>query len=646
MNRARRHPAPGRATPGSPWAAAAMLAALAALSGAGCGGGFEEPALKTPYVPGPHNAPPPARSTQRSDSKHLYFGDLHIHTAFSYDAYAMGARNLPADAYHFAQGGTIAHELGYPIRMSRALDFAAVTDHAKFLGVPKHIAEQDGSDSRLARFRQAMENGNRLKVAWHTLRVSLWELGSRERRERHFGLPGYEKVSRNAWEHIIRAAEEHNHPGAFTTFIAYEWSSIPDDENLHRNVIYRSAHVPAFPFSALDSEDPRALWQALDTQRSQGMDALAIPHNGNLSNGRMYADAQFDGEPLTADYAAQRVRNEPISEIMQIKGQSETHPALSTEDEFANFEVISTQLKAASEASQPHGSYAREALRRGLSSMQREGFNPFQFGVIGASDNHSASTPAEESNYHGKMVIADGTASMRMGIAMWFGETMSQRIQQWGSAGLAAVWAPENTRDALFDALRARETYASSGPRISLRFFGGWDMPAGALDHPHGVQIAYRHGTPMGGALTLPTAKAPAFLIWASKDPQGANLDRAQIIKLWTDAQGGNHERVFDVAGAGRRRVGADGKLPPVGNTVDIADASYRNTIGGADIAARWVDPEFDPRAHAAYYVRVLEIPTPRWTTYDAKRLGLPAPQPATLQERAVSSAIWYRPGS
>ena len=628
-------------------------ALVAAATAAGCGGGFDEPALAERYAPGAHNDPPAARRTERSEQRNLYFGDLHIHTAFSYDAYAMGNRTLPEDAYRFAQGGTIPHGLGYPIRPSRPLDFAAVTDHAEFLGVPKHVNEEAiaaGKTDRIARFRRALEDGNRLAATWHSLYVSVVELGSRERRLARFGKPGHEPVSQRAWRHIIRAAEEYYRPGSFTTFIAYEWSSMPNDENLHRNVIYRGGQAPEFPFSSLDSEDPRALWRALDAQRAAGADALAIPHNANLSNGRMYADAQFDGAPFDADYAAQRARNEPISEIMQIKGQSETHPTLSPEDEFADFEVLDTQLKAELEPSEPRGSYARDALRRGLSTWRRENFNPYRFGVIGASDSHNSGTPAEEGDYFGKMTISDGSASMRLGAAMLFlSETMSQRMQGWGSAGLAAVWATENNREALFDALRRRETYATSGPRISLRFFGGWTLAENALDRPDGIALAYRDGVPMGGELDSSgageTAPAPEFLVWATKDPLGANLDRAQIVKLWVDADGASHERVHDVGAGDGRRVGADGKLPPVGSTVDIAKASYRNAIGAAEIAARWRDPAFDPAQAAAYYVRVLEIPTPRWTAYDAKRLGVPAPAPTTLRERAVSSAIWYQPG-
>ena len=627
-----------------------LAGALAALASAGCGGHFEEPTLAEHWTPGAHNDPPQPRQTAWRDERQLYFGDLHIHTAYSYDAYSMGARALPEDAYRFAQGGAIAHGLGYPIRLSRPLDFAAVTDHAEFLGVPKHANEAaiaEGATDRVARFRQALADGNRWAATWHTMYISLFELGSRERRLERFGQPGSEAISRQAWQHIIRAAEESNRPGAFTSFIGYEWSSMPADENLHRNVIYRSARVPEYPFSSLDSEDPRALWRALDAQRAQGMDALAIPHNGNLSNGRMYAGAQFDGQPFDARYAAARARNEPISEIMQIKGQSETHPTLSGEDEFADFEVLDTMLKAKVEASEPKGSYARDALRRGLSLWRREGFNPFRFGVIGASDSHNASTPAEEGDYHGKLAISDGAVSMRMGSAMvLFGHSMSQRLRNWGSAGLAAVWAEENTRQALFAALRRGETYATSGPRISLRFFGGWDLAEDALDRPDGVALAYRHGVPMGGELVQADdgADAPRFAVWTIKDPLGANLDRAQIVKLWTDASGASHERVYDVGVGDGRRAGSDGRFATVGSTVNVAEASYRNAIGSSAISAHWRDPDFDPDQPAAYYARVLEIPTPRWTAYDAKRLDMPAPEPSTIQERAVSSSIWYLP--
>lgn len=416
-------------------------------------------------------------------------------------------------------------------------------------------------------------------------------------------------------------------------------------QNLHRNVIYRDTHVPELPFSSLHSNNPEDLWDALDAQREQGMQVMAIPHNGNISNGLMYDQVQFDGATLTDDYSAQRRRNEPISEILQIKGTSETHPLLSPEDEFADFELVTEQINAAGDFSEPRGSYARDALRLGLEFSHSEGFNPYKFGVIGSSDSHNASSSVQESQHHGKLPVMDGTAGLRLGAALMLPDQYL-RQRRWGSAGLAAVWAQENTREAIFDALVRRETYATSGPRIGLRFFGGFEYPEDLLTRPQWLESAYRQGVPMGGELVASGANstAPTFAVSAGMDPQGAQLDRLQIVKGWVDTSGVSHERVYDVAASPGRSRDAAGRFAPVGNSVDIPTASYRNTIGTPQLSALWRDPDFDPSAEAFYYARAIEIPTPRWSTYDAMKLGIPAPQPATLQERAISSAIWYRP--
>ncbi len=357
---------------------------------------------------------------------------------------------------------------------------------------------------------------------------------------------------------------------------------------------------------------------------------------------------------MTAHYAEQRMRNEPISEILQIKGTSDTHPMLSPEDEFADFELMSALLSASADFSEPRGSYARDALRAGIEFSHTEGFNPYRFGVIGSSDSHNASSSVEENKHHGKLPLMDGTAGIRLGESMFLPGSL-HRTRNWGAAGLAGVWAQDNTRESIYYALVRKETFATSGPRISLRFFGGYDYTAKLLQQADLLEQAYARGVPMGGTLraqvqevgssidaSVDKSSAPVFIAWVAKDPQGANLDRLQIIKGWVDAQGVSHERIYDVALSDGRKPNAQGDVPAVGNTVDVAHASYQSSIGAQELRAFWRDPDFDARQLAFYYARAIEIPTPRWSTYDAKRLGVEAPEPQSLQERAISSAIWY----
>ena len=388
--------------------------------------------------------------------------------------------------------------------------------------------------------------------------------------------------------------------------------------------------------------------QFLVGQREQGMDNFAIPHNGNVSDGRMYDRVMYDGAAMDAGYAENRMRNEPISEIFQVKGSSETHPLLSDEDSFAGFEIYDTQLSQSQDDSRARGSYIRDALRSGMEMSHSEGFNPYRFGVIGSSDGHNASAPVEEDNYHGKLPLLDGSAGIRMRQSLWLPQGMPGG-ERWSAAGLAAVWAQENTRGSLFDAMRRKETYATSGPRIAVRFFGGWAYPADLVQQRDWIQQAHQNGVPMGGDLPAragrnATAAAPNFAVWAMRDPESGNLDRIQVIKGWLDENGKSREKVFDVAWSGQRQPDAAGLLPPVGNTVNAADASYTNSIGADQLATVWTDPEFNPDREAFYYARVIEIPTPRWTTFDRKALGMEPPEQGSLQERAVTSAIWYRP--
>jgi len=580
--------------------------------------------------------PPEKESTEFNPRRNLYWGDLHIHTSYSTDAYTNGVRATPDDAYTFVKGGEIEHAAGYGIRLQRPLDFAAVTDHSEYLGVLRAT----GPDLPLNRrgLRDRLLHDGRLQ---NTLLVVQSMLG--------FDLenaivPGWEDITRSAWSEIVATAQRHNDPGRFTAFIGYEWTSMPEERNLHRNVIYRGSKVPDIPFSSVDSEDPRDLWAALEKQRNQGMESFAIPHNGNVSDGRMYDRVMFDGGAMYGDYAARRMRNEPISEIFQVKGSSETHPLLSDEDEFAGFELYDTLLAQSQADSSAGGSYTRDALRTGLEMSHSEGFNPYRFGVIGSSDGHNASAPVEENNYHGKLPLLDGSAALRMGKANFYPDGMPGGAR-WSAAGLAAVWAQENTRGSLYDAMRRRETYATSGPRITVRFFGGWNYAPDLVEQADWIDTAQRGGVPMGGDLPTPQGAAPSFAVWAIRDPESGNLDRIQMIKGWVDTTGKSREKVFDIAWSNERAIDAGtGKLPPVGNTVDAAKANYSNSIGAAQLATVWTDPEFDPEQEAFYYARVLEIPTPRWTTYDALKLGMKPPQPTSLQERAVTSAIWYQP--
>ncbi|MEZ4293159.1 MAG: DUF3604 domain-containing protein, partial [Myxococcota bacterium] len=408
--------------------------ALLLVAASGCEK-IEDPSLEPAFDPAAAEPPPAKPAVGFEPTRQLLWGDLHVHTSLSYDAYTMGTRAMPDDAYTYMKGGTIRHALGYAIRASRPLDFGAVTDHSEFLGVARALAgDADREDETL---RRVMASGRPWRISAHFLRVTLGQMGSRETRRETFGQPGMEDVSRAAWQEIVAAAARHDDPGRFTTFVAYEWSSMPGEENLHRNVVYGSDRVPERPFSALDSENPEDLWNALDDQRARGLDVLAIPHNGNVSNGRMYARRTFDGAPLTADYARQRTRNEPVSEIFQVKGSSETHPVLSPDDGFAAFELYDRVMSPEAPPSTPSGSYYRDALRTGLELAHREGFDPFVLGAIGSSDSHNASSSVEEANHHGKLPMIDGSAGLRLGVSQL--SFMPKLAGTWSAAGLAAV---------------------------------------------------------------------------------------------------------------------------------------------------------------------------------------------------------------
>ena len=612
---------------------AALLAAYLTLSP------IEDPSLKGPEPNEPMTAEPaPAQGEQR-----VYWGDLHIHTSLSSDAFTMGVRAVPDDVYRFAKGATIEHGAGYPVTIARPLDFAAVTDHAEYLGQ----AKLSGLDVPTTRQRLAdlLSNENRLTItqAWWEIMSLIRENGFK------LDLEGVDPANnKNAWEEIVSAAEQHYEPGVFTTFPGWEWSADAGDvgTHLHRNVIYGGDDLPEIPFSSIDGPTPPDLWTFLRSERAKGRRVMAIPHNPNLSEGLAYRITGSSGERLTELSPADRSILEPISEILQIKGSSDTHPLLSSLDEFADFEIAGTVPGREMTLTSVKGAYARDALRGGISMAHSEGFNPLKFGVIGSSDSHNATSPSDEKGYTGKLPMMDGSAGLRTGAA-GIGLDKMTPARHWGSGGLAAVWAPENTREALFDAMQRRETFATSGPRITVSLFGGWAFPDGTATAADVDTLGRAHGVPMGGDLPLAPdgGVAPEFIAVAQRDPLGANLDRIQMIKGWVDADGISHEAIFDLAWSDDRGIEEDTrKLAPVGSTVDPQTATYTNDIGAAQLTAQWRDPHFDAKQEAFYYLRVLEIPTPRWSTYDALQLGIKPMAPVAIQERAISSAIWYQP--
>ena len=593
-------------------------------------GRVEDPGLD-PAFDAKSATPLPTRSRiPANPERNAWFGDLHVHTSYSTDAFIFGVRALPDDAYHFAKGGTIEHGAGYPISLSKPLDFLAVTDHAEFLGTAR-VAKADIPSLRRP-LRDILKTGNRLaySIYWAES-VALMTRGGFEAFEAN------PAASRAAWEDTIASANRHDDPGVFTAFIGYEWSSL----GIHRNVVYGSQRVPDRPYSSLDSGRPQDLWKALEAQNAAGQSVIAIPHNMNESGGRMYPSQSIEDLVWSEANAMRRRRIEPVSEIYQIKGSSEAHPTLSPDDPFADFEIIDLPVYRGAKGG-PAGSYSRDALRMGLELSMRDGWNPYVFGVIGSTDSHNASSPVEEDRHHGKLPILDGSAGIRSAEMLLIPSSETPGAT-WGGGGLAGIWAEENTRASLFAALKRRETFATSGPRIRVRFFGGWDFAPSILSSPNVLRIAYREGVPMGGDLPTRSGSAPTFVLWADKDPSAAHLDRLQIIKGSLDAEGQSYERIYDVAASGdRMREKQSGLFESVGNTVDIPNARYTNTIGARHLEAVWTDPDFDPERDAFYYVRVLEIPTPRMSTYDARTLGIEAPEPATLQERAATSAIWY----
>ncbi len=618
--------------------------AFAALPQAACRDEHGEPVPASPAASAP-GGEGPARPAA-ANAREAFFGDLHVHTAWSLDAFDNGVRSGPDDAYRFARGEAIPHAAGHTIALGGPpLDFLAVTDHAEYLGLTNAALRPDHPLRRLPLIQAWLGDDPRLAaLAQRAIRGSL-QAGQ------PFPALLAEDVLDAAWREVVASANAHDQPGRFSAFVGFEYTSNPGFQNLHRNVIFRGARVPPRPFSALDSSDPEALWRWMDAARATGDDLIAIPHNANGSNGLMFAPTCLGGGPIDADWARQRLRNEPIAEIFQIKGQSETMPALSPDDEWAGFEVVRWWTLDPTRTSQPSGSYVREALATGLALRERRGFDPFALGVVGSSDGHNAASPVVESAYFGKLGLVDGTPERRIERRAPPGAGASVPLNTatfWSAAGLAGIWAHENTRAALFDALRRRETFATSGPRIRLRFFAGFGLGPDDLDGDLD-SIGPPRGVPMGGELTArPGADAPLLLALAQRDPLEAPLERLQIVKLGRRA-GRATERVFDVACAGGDRPDpATHRCPRAAPPPDPGSCRGSPDAGASELAAHFRDPEYDASEHALYQARVLQVPTCRWSHFDAIRLGRPDPVgvPTMLQERAVSSPIWIVPAA
>jgi len=597
----------------------------------------------------PYSAP-----TAKTIPLRVLWGDAHLHTTFSFDAGLFGTRLTPDDAFRFARGDEVVSTTGVPAKLRHPLDFLVVTDHSNYLGLPVALRENDPAiiaDPIGKKLADAVHTGGDTAgyKAFHDIADSI--ATNRE-------VIDAKPLLKTTWAKSVAAAEKYNEPGRFTAFIGFEWTSTPGGNNLHHNVIFRDAADKALqvvPLTTFDSEDPEKLWSYLaEYEKKTGGQAISIPHNSNLSGGLMFADKTFGGKPFDKPYAEARAKWEPVAEITQTKGDSETDPSVSPDDEFANFErwdktnILGSQDDKPED--QPHN-YLRPALTRGLKfANELGGADPYKYGFIGASDNHTGLTTVAADNFFGVTPTAEPNPNrLKSGpiLAAAPGHRAQPPQTEMASSGLAAVWAVENTRGAIFDAIRRRETYATTGTRITVRIFAGWDFKQADATRSDFAEYGYAHGVPMGGDLSgAQSGQKPTLVIQAAKDPDGANLDRVQVIKGWVDAKGQTHEKIFDVAWSGDRKPGADGKVPLVGDTVDIQNAAYSNSIGAPVLDTAWTDPTFNGGERAYYYVRVIEIPTPRWTTIDAKRFGqeLPKNVPPSVTQRAYTSPVWYAP--
>jgi len=605
-----------------------------------------------------------------SASRVPLFGDLHVHTTYSFDAYIFGTLATPDDAYEFAKGKSIKHPAGFDVSLDRPLDFYGVTDHGTFLGQVAEAATPgtpyyDAPSSVQVNDINSPENLNISTIPRRTEAFGGFLVNTiTALRERKLDIQYLDSVSRRAWADTVAAAERHNDPGNFTTFIAYEYTaSTADMGNLHRNVIFKGNgnRIPSVPYSRANSNDPEGLWKWMDRIREDGIESLAIPHNSNGSDGFMFALKDSYGNPLTKEYAELRMRNEPIVEITQVKGTSDTHPALSTNDEWADFEIMPFKV-ATQSYSEPKGSYVRDALLEGIKMEEKEGFNPYKFGFIGSSDTHTAASSQEEDNFFAKIGLLDSSAALRGSIPMTdpaILETdqsltevdgkkyMNSSAITWGASGLAGVWAETNTRDSIYDAFRRKESFATSGPRMTIRFFAGFNLDQSKINDADLIEHLYANAKTMGADLDGIGQQTPSFFVWAVRDAYTAPLQRVQIIKGYVDASGQLHEQVFDVACS-------DGGVPDLNSfrcpdnnaKVDISSCAFSQDVGAVELKTFWSDPTFEVDQRAFYYVRALENPTCRWSTWDAVRNNVePRPDmPKTIQERVWSSPIHYIP--
>jgi hypothetical protein len=580
---------------------------------------------------------------------HIYWGDTHLHTKNSPDAYLFGTRLSPETALRFARGEQVIATHGLPIKLVRPLDFLVVADHSEYLGLMPRLFNGDpevlSTDYGRKVYDMAMEGDD------GPFRAAMEVIGTISKNQELMKVP---ELKQGIWNKVCDVADQMNQPGVFSAFIGYEWTSLLEGNNLHRVVIFKDYAPKAkrvVPFSGFDSPDPERLWEYMAAyEKSTGGEVLAIPHNGNLSNGMMFQLTTIEGGKFTREYAEARRKWEPLYEATQIKGDGESHPFLSPNDEFADYEnwdranLDGTQAK---EDWMLQYEYARSALKLGLKLEQDLGVNPFQFGMIGSTDSHTGLVTARDDNFWGKH---SGVEPGPERVTHVMAKIGNEVLMSWEmvASGLAAVWARENTRESIFDAMERRETYATTGARISVRVFGGWDFKAEEVERPDFTEQGYTRGVPMGGELRKSSrGDTPTFGVRALRDPDGANLDRIQMVKGWLDKDGELHERVYDIAVSDGRKIGKDGRCrDDVGDTVDEKKATYANSIGDALLMCHWKDPDFDPSERAFYYVRVITIPTPRWTAYDAAFFGAKVPKeaPLTTTERAYTSPIWYSP--
>ena len=576
------------------------------------------------------------------ENRQVLFGETHLHTILSFDAYIFGNRNTPEDAYRFAKGEAINHPAGFEMKIAAPLDFQSVTDHAIYLGMlpamhdPKQEVSKHPISLEMRKAKTQMERIGSFQKLFPYLNKS----------DKPDDLVDVE-IMKSAWQEIIETANRHNEPGKFTTLIGYEFTSGPQNQNLHRNVFFRGDKAPVLPFSRIMSPNPEDLWAWMDGLRDKGMDSIAVPHNSNGSNGLMFMTKKWDGSPMDEGYAETRMRNEPIVEMTQVKGDSETHPLLSPNDEFADFETMPFRI-GTWDKSNVEGSYVRQAYLRGLEMAAQGRGNPYKFGMIGASDTHVGAGAFDEDNYWSKIGLVDANGKLRGSVPLdkpnKDGSVYNQNnFQTWGASGLAAVWADSNTRGDIFDAMRRKEAYATTGPRIKLRFFASDDFDSRILGRSDMVKRAYAQGVSMGSDLLLKKRQKPEFLVWAMRDANSYALQRVQIVKGWLKPDGSSAEKLFDVACAGGKKPGRDHRCPDNGAEVDIKTCKATAKTGDSELKTVWRDPEYKSGQQAFYYVRVLENPSCRWSTWDALRAGVaPRPDiPATLQERAYSSPIW-----